>query len=97
MNCDCVKEETTVVRKLNKTLRTMNKLLRSSLQHAQEQTDRVALLVFEDTAIQAMRELWERGDLFCSSEDYDAIVEACVSALEYRAEHLKPIASSSSA
>lgn len=93
MTCDCVKEETTVVRKLNKTLRTMNKLLRSNLQQAQEQADRVATLMFEDTAIQAMRELWERGDLFCSPEDYNTIVEACVSALEFHATHHKSIAS----
>lgn len=39
MNCDCVEDEITVVRRINKALRTTNHMLRQQLQTSREQID----------------------------------------------------------
>jgi hypothetical protein len=41
MTCDCVQDEIAVVRRMNKTLRTMNGLLREKLRIVQEHTDAI--------------------------------------------------------
>lgn len=92
MVCDCVQDEITVVRNINKTLRTMNRLLRAQLQTSKEHADDIfEALCASELSIDSLGELWEFGNMQCSPEDYSAIVETCLLALEEYNERRKPM------
>ena len=89
MTCDCVEEEVAVLRKINTTLRTMNRSLRNQLRIANEHSDELFMALCNEAPAEALGELWEFGQMDCSPEDYGYIVERCLEALEY-SEHRKP-------
>ena len=92
MTCDCVEEEITVIRQLTKTLRTTNRSLRLQLQIEKEHADELfQALCASETNI--MGELWEFGEMQCSPEDDDAIIETCLEALFEYNERRKPTVS----
>lgn len=69
--CNC-EEEITVIQKLNRTLRTVNKTIRARLQAKLEEMDELFLL-FCDTnqkAEQALWEVWSTGRFKCDPDDY---------------------------
>lgn len=81
------------MRRINRALRTVNRRLRRRTEELQHETDVLFLEVCERSqagAEAAMRELWERGDLDCSSQDYDAIVEASLEAIRFWGTHGRP-------
>jgi hypothetical protein len=83
MNCDCDQEETTVIRQMNKTLRTVNKGLRSQLQQSGERVDEMFLALCETdpSAELAMETLWASGLFDCGPQDYQYIVERVIEAM----------------
>jgi hypothetical protein len=90
MACDCVSEETAVVKALNKQLRTVNKLLRKQLLDNGVQLDEIFLALcatqFNLKAEDAMEELWATGVFDCGPLDYDFIVKHCIEQLRYDRE-----------
>lgn len=82
MSCDC-EEEITVIQKLNRTLRTVNKNMRARLQRKMEEMDELFLL-FCDTNLKAEEALWEvwaTGKIACDPDDYPAIAAHVVNML----------------
>lgn len=82
MSCDC-EEEITVIQKLNRTLRQVNKNVRARLQAKLEEMDELFLL-FCDTnqkAEEALWEIWATGKLDCDSDDYPMIAALVISEL----------------
>lgn len=83
MNCDCAKEEITVLRKINKTQREVNAELRRQLRANKEECDGLVEFLCESLkAEEAMGELWERGGFDCDPEDYGSVVMRCLDGLE---------------
>jgi hypothetical protein len=80
MHCD--EEEITVIQKLNRTLRTVNKTIRQRLQKLLEEKDELFLMVCaSDKAEEALWEIWEQGKLQCDPDDYITIAQECINAL----------------
>lgn len=82
----CDEEEITVVQKLNRTLRTVNKSIRARLQVLMEEKDELFLLMCatDNQAAEALWEVWEQGKLQCDPDDYKQIVHECVKALSQK-------------
>lgn len=91
MPCDCVKEETTVLQNINKTLRQVNTTLRRKLMETRAENDELFGLLCRDASAEAaMRELWEHGELDCDPEDYSYIVMCCLEAINFMTQQLRP-------
>ncbi len=79
-------ELTSVVRHHNRTLRKVNKALRTAHRLTQEYNDSLFTELCDSSteAERALRRLWEEGGLesLCSPEDYDTIVNTAIKALE---------------
>lgn len=93
-------EMRSVVRQQNRALRTIVRRLRATVQNGRERTDElfVALCDTDPSAEQAMRKLCEEGGFAPrSAEDYDAVVEACLSALRAQKQVAETPAQSASA
>lgn len=82
----CDDEEITVVQKLNRTLRTVNKSIRQRLQVLMEEKDELFLMLCstEAKAEEALWEIWEQGKLECDPDDYITIVQECITALSQK-------------
>ena|ERR1022692_828067 len=77
-------EHIDVVRHHNRILRKANKALRNTHNKLQEQADENFKQVCETQteSDHAIEELWMRGELECSPQDYSTIVELAVEALQ---------------
>ena len=84
--------EDRVVRQNNRRLRRLNGKLRRKNQEGREYADElfIELCNTSPAAEAAMRELWEKGDLDCSSEDYSLIVETALEAISFWSKHGRP-------
>lgn len=82
MSCNC-EEEITVIQKLNRTLRQVNKNIRARLQAKMEEMDELFLLLCATNkqAEEALWEVWATGKIKCDSDDYPAIAAGCIAAL----------------
>jgi hypothetical protein len=82
----CDEEEITVVQKLNRTLRSVNKIVRARLQKVLEEKDELFLMLCatEDRAGEALWKVWEQGKLTCDPDDYESIVNSCLQALSQK-------------
>jgi hypothetical protein len=72
------------VRHRNRVLRRANKVLRNTNFNLQKQADEnfAAIVETKTESELAIEELWMRGELQCSPEDYYTIVELAVEALQ---------------
>lgn len=77
--------EQSVVRQRNRVLNITNRKIREAHRELSDKTDELvrAFCETETESERAMRELWERGGLDCSPQDYEGIVERCVAALQF--------------
>lgn len=82
----CDEEEITVVQKLNRTLRAVNKTIRLRLQKLMEEKDELFLMVCatDTQAEEALWKVWEQGKLECDPDDYHSIVHECIKALSQK-------------
>lgn len=71
MSCNC-EEEITVIQKLNRTLRQVNKNIRARLQAKMEEMDELFLLLCATNkqAEEALWEVWSTGRFKCDPDDY---------------------------
>lgn len=74
----------TVLRKNNRAQRSVVKRLRRARLQAQEHADALfnALCETNTTAENVIQEIWERGELNCSPNDYQSIIDLTVEALK---------------
>jgi hypothetical protein len=77
-------DQLSVVRHHNRVLRTVHKTLRNALKLQQEKADSNFIEICETKteAELAIEELWMRGELDCSPQDYQTIIELAVAALQ---------------
>jgi hypothetical protein len=73
-----------VVRRHNRILRKVHKVLRRNLQQKQEHADNIFVELCSNNEAQlAMEKLWALGGIqdICGPQDYDKIVDTCLSRL----------------
>lgn len=82
MSCNC-EEEITVIQKLNRTLRQVNKGIRARLQAKMEEMDELFLLLCHTNkqAEDALWEIWATGIFKCDSDDYLTLAALVISEL----------------
>lgn len=82
MACEyCNNDLKSVTRAQNKTLRTVNRLLRRRQEQIQKETDETIAVLFEaPTAAElALRKIWEETGIdSCGPDDYEMIAEVVV-------------------
>ena len=76
-------ETQSVIRKHNRILRRITKILRLRVRHGDERADEIftALCGTNPAAEQAMGELWGSGEFDCGPQDYEYMIERSVEAV----------------
>ena len=75
-----------VVRKHNRALRKVHKILRSALKTSKDYADQLFLELceYDSEAKQALEKLWTLGEMqdICDSQDYEKIVEVAINKMQ---------------